>query len=276
MLDRAMPRALPIFWINLASRTDRRAYMERQFERLGLAAERIEATTVADLLSARVAAATDGRATWPMMPVEVAALESHRGVWRLIAERQLGAAAIFEDDVVLHDSFPPLMTQDLLARCRTELLKLETTRVPTHLSHPEAALSREFTVRRLLGTTIGAGAYVIGASLALRMLDDPRSARMEVDRYLFGRGGPHLFGTGARQVFPAPCIQLSILGQRNEGRSDLEAAREDRHNLRQTKLAALRQRATLLPHAVRLALALAREPAAALRGRGHIPYVGDT
>ena len=40
---------MDIYYINLARRTDRRDFMEAQFQKLGLAATRIEAVTPADI-----------------------------------------------------------------------------------------------------------------------------------------------------------------------------------------------------------------------------------
>ncbi len=47
---------IPVYYINVASRVDRRQFMEEQFARLGIAAERVDAVTPLEVSDARMAA----------------------------------------------------------------------------------------------------------------------------------------------------------------------------------------------------------------------------
>src|SRR5207249_2273941 len=105
-LERSARMALPVFYINVASRLDRRRFMEAQFASLGLSAERIEAATPSEISEPdRRAWCDPSRATW-MTEGEFACNLSHLRAWALILERGLTHALILEDDAVLSASLP--------------------------------------------------------------------------------------------------------------------------------------------------------------------------
>jgi len=94
---------IPVYYINLAPRTDRRQFMEEQFSRLGIVAERIDAVTIADVGETRMALHADPRNPWAMTRVEVACGMSHEKAWRHMLDAGREFALILEDDAVLGD-----------------------------------------------------------------------------------------------------------------------------------------------------------------------------
>ena len=261
----------PIFYINLDTRPDRRAFMEGQFARLGLTAQRIEAATPADVPPEVIEHGTGRSNPWPMTSGELAVSYSHRRFWEALIASGQPSALVLEDDTVLHPTLPALLSSGPLRRCDTGLLRLETTGNPVHVGTHGVRLTEGLTAHRLLGNTYGSAAYMLNAALAARMLRDPRWNRVEIDRYLFGRGGPHLFASRVKQVVPAPCIQLNFVEPGGTARSDVIAGRIEREARPLGRIARLRRDATLIPYVANLGARLLLDPTALRRGRHPTP-----
>lgn len=219
---------LPIYYTNVARRTDRRGFMEGQFQKLGLTAERIDAITpdrIAPELLARHCGGGAGRHS----PGDLACNLSHQLAWRALLASGAPAAVVFEDDGLLSPRLPAFLgrlEQDLPPGA--DLIKLETFHKATRLATRDALQLGDFTLRRLIGTHLGACGYVITRRMAQAALADPRLNDVIVDAYLFARNGPSVYRRRVYQVLPALSVQLS----RDPGRrkdslasSDLEAPR---------------------------------------------------
>lgn len=223
---------IPVYYINLSSRTDRRQFMEEQFARLGIVAERIDAVTIADVSDARIGSSM-------MAPVEIACTMSHEKVWRLLGKSQ-PLALVLEDDVVLGDGLKSLLAPSVYAGIGAQLVKLETTYEPIRLGHAKRTVGR-FAIRQLLATHMCTGAYVISAAMARHALADPRMWAMTIDNYLFSRNGPVIPSRGLLQVDPAPTIQLMYY----RGNKPQQTAHSDIEGGRARQQAAGRWRSTL-------------------------------
>src|SRR4051812_45910540 len=99
----------PIYYINLANRPERRDFMERQFARLGLVAQRIEAATVADVPADAISWGGHPHNPWPMMPGELPVNYSHRKFWQALVASGALSAVILEDDAVMDDTLPAIL-----------------------------------------------------------------------------------------------------------------------------------------------------------------------
>lgn len=221
---------IPVYYINLAPRTDRRQFMEEQFSRLGIVAERIDAVTIADVGETRMALHADPRNPWAMTRVEVACGMSHEKAWRHMLDAGREFALILEDDAVLGDGVTAFLDPAFTTDLRPDLVRLETMYERVRLGRAVRVVDGRFGVRRLLASHMGAAAYIISAGMARRALADPRLPRMTVDRYLFSRGGPIIPHRGLYQVEPAPAVQLEhYRGARppSAERSDLKRDRDN-------------------------------------------------
>lgn len=198
----------PVFYINLASRADRRLFMEEQFERLGIDAERIEAVRAADVEDAAMVPHLDNDNPWALSRVEVACGLSHAMAWQRLLDEGHPSALILEDDVVLGDALPAFLVPSATAALGADLIKLETFNEQIRVGRTAALIAGRFAVRTLLASHMGAGAYIISADMARRALADPAFRQMSVDRYLFCRGGPIVPSASVYQVDPAPTVQL--------------------------------------------------------------------
>ena len=141
---------LPIFYINMASRPDRRQHVERQLVAHGLTATRIDAVTPADFQLSPDS---------PLSSGELGCSRSHQKIWRLMVENNIAAALILEDDVLLADEVPALLADPSLLAGGVEAIQLETrgfTR-PCRLS-PSSSTRRSMAgvaPARATSTTIG-------------------------------------------------------------------------------------------------------------------------
>ncbi len=269
---------LPVYYINLARRTGRRAFMERQFEALGIAAIRVDATTP-ERLPATLLDRYGGPDAPRHSPVELACNYTHQVAWSAFLAGTAPAAVIFEDDGLLSPRLPTLL--HLLASGLprgVDLLKLETCGHGTRLGRDREVHVGDFVLRRLVGSHFGTCGYVISRKAAEMALADPTLADALIDEYLFSRNGPTIYRTRVYQVTPALSRQLAgDPGRRDEplATSDLAQLRKvgmDNQGGGRARWLHLRQnaRAGLLD-----ALYFHREWRALLGRRHPVPFAAD-
>lgn len=198
---------IPVYYINLASRPDRRQFMEEQFERLGIVAERVDAVTAAQVDDARMSLHADASDPMTMARVEVACTMSHEKAWKLSIAAKHPLTLVMEDDLVIGDGLKPLLDPALYTKLGVELVKLETTYEPVRIGRALRKVGR-FEIAQLLASHIGTGAYIISDDMARRTLSAPGLRKMSIDRYLFSRNGPVIPSRGLLQASPAPTVQL--------------------------------------------------------------------
>lgn len=220
---------LPIFYINIAARADRRAFMEDQFQALGLQAERVAAVLPPEVPPELAARGRPILGDRRLSPAEFACNLSHQMVWREIVGRQLPAALILEDDGVLSSDLPEFI--DHLGSklpSGVDVLKLETFLGNIRLSRKQVLRVGRFTARRLGSTHYGCCGYIISDRAAQWLLSARTLNDLTVDAYLFGRHGPGLYRFQIYQVVPALTIQLSKSEQRQSSvaASDLTPGRK--------------------------------------------------
>ena len=259
MVHRTMPApSLPIYYINLTSRVDRREHMETALAQLGLIGERIEAVT-------RDSVPRDLHTGVP--PSYAASRLSHVSAWQRLIDSGAPAAIVLEDDVVFAPSFVDFIDPAVTA-LGADLIKLETFRRPILLGAKSLAVGPSSKVRELQSSHFGAAAYLISAGAARRALTEPSLSRLHTDRFLFGRGGPHLLRRKVLQADPAPCVQLMLV----KGHSRTATASSD--------LASSGDRTTYrlgahAGHFGRLLNLAIRDPGAVVRPRRNIAFAGD-
>lgn len=218
-----------IYYINLAVRTDRRAFMEAQFSALGLFANRIEAVTPADLSGEeRTRYCNPRRAHW-LQPTELACSRSHLRAMQAIVRSGAPYAVILEDDVTLSKLLPGFLAQFDATPPPFDLVRLETDGRPLRLKPGSDGALGGVTFRLPASGTAGAGGYLIsnsGARMTLaskRMLERPSD---EVMFYPYDRLAKRL---SARHCEPGLCIQNYLLGERqthSTSLSDLSGERD--------------------------------------------------
>jgi len=270
---------IPVYYINLGTRPDRRQFMEQQFTRMGIVAERIEAATIADVAEARMAPHADRRNPLAMTRVEVACVMSHEKAWRRMLEAGQPFALVLEDDTVLGDGVKAFLEPGLYDGLQPELLKLETFYDRVRLGRPVRHVAGRFGVHQLLASHLGTAAYIISATMARRALADPRLWLMSVDRYLFTREGPIIPHRGLYQADPAPVVQLEFYrgdGSIEAARSDLKQDRDNyRIGLKPPLAYRWRDSLNRLAYTLRLLVHILPDPVARQQKRREVPFERD-
>jgi glycosyl transferase, family 25 len=247
-------RHLPVYYINLASRPDRRAFMEEQFVRLGIAAERIEAVTSVEVEEAKRGVDRD-----TLFGAELACALSHQRAWRLMLERGQAAALILEDDVILGASVKSVLSSRLVEELAAGVLRIERSPRNVALGRTRGVIGR-FAARTLLSTDYGSAAYVISDWLARRALLDRRIDRMSIDGYLFMRGSPIFPSRHILQLDPAPAQQLYHSREAvSAADSDLATDRGRRLGQRRSWFTRLRTAIRDIPYGARATILTLRE-----------------
>lgn len=183
--------------INLARETARMAFMQTQLTALGIAFDRLEATTPTTLTPDANAPYWTG---WqrPMRTTEMAALASHRSAWQRVVDEKT-PMLILEDDAVLHAETATFLTQ-IEPLSDAELVTLETRgrrKLIAKTSHPSAPMHRLWQDRT------GAAAYVLHPSGARKLLDHVSTAPGLADGILCAA-----YNVTAWQAVPALAVQL--------------------------------------------------------------------
>jgi glycosyl transferase family 25 len=207
---------LPIFYINMASRPDRRQHVEQQLTALKLTATRVDAVTPADFQLPPGS---------PLSPGELGCSRSHQKIWQLLVEQNIAAALILEDDVLLADEVPALLADPTLLAGGVEAIQLETRGYTKALVGPDVATAVPGVSRnRLMSSSLGSAAYIMTAELARRLLARPDVDRLALDHLLFGWAGELCYDARIFQTLPALAIQLdqTVDGRRGAGKSDLD------------------------------------------------------
>lgn len=268
------PPQVPIYYINLASRPDRRAFMEEQFDQLGIVATRVDAVTMDEVPAELVAYHASPDSMWRSNPGDLACGLSHQRMWSLIAGAGHREVMILEDDAVLTPAFLDFLAPGVLERVGADLIKLETTRESIQLGTPCVQVGGT-TLRELCSSHMGSAAYLISLDAVLKSLNSPLRREVSVDRLLFGRGGAHLLRSRILQASPSPSIQLNRVDEMvSAASSDIHVTRMAAPSRKYLRDVAGRTQLQL-DHVARLLRLARRDPQAAFSRRVTVPFAGD-
>ena len=214
---------LPIYFINLASRLDRRAFIESQLNRLGLAAKRIEALPSGD-------PAIDPRAGIYLGPAEAACAASHLICWRalLAAPGSPEWALVLEDDGILSEALPSFLEEFLAAATDipADALQLEVRRRPVRVLPHTLTLPSGRALAPFRSTREGGACYLISRRAVTTLLARDDLFYQPIDLTIFRPfHGP---GQSIRTLLADPglCMQLDEIGSASgRSRSDVAASR---------------------------------------------------
>jgi GR25 family glycosyltransferase involved in LPS biosynthesis len=265
-------QTIPVYYINLASRPDRRAFMERQFTELGILAERIEAVRMDEVPRDLLEWHKTTHSLWRMTEGDLACGFSHQRCWERLLESGAPAALILEDDAQLTTPVLDFLDPELARRLGADLLKLETFHSPVKLGSLSQHVGTT-ELRELCSSQMGGAAYILTRDAAQRSLASALRNQMGIDRFLFGRGGYHLLRSRVLQAIPSPCIQIDKLDAASRlGESNIATTRTREPNRPARDLGAVL--GLQLDHVGRL-IQLARRDLPALRGaRVVVPFAG--
>lgn len=192
-----------IFYINLDRRTDRRRYMEAQFESFGLTAERILATTPSDISAADLAPMTLEDARRRLAPTEIATSISHQRAWRRMLDDGDAHALILEDDCELSPRLPAFLAEFDRQGGFPGLVRLETRLRYQVLARRAARTVLGIRLHQPFTWEWGTAAYVISADEARRVLASEHRFDRPVDDMLLAPTSQLRDGSRILQAVPA-------------------------------------------------------------------------
>ena len=193
-----------VFYINLDRVPERRAFMETQFAKAGVPnAIRFSA------VDARQAEALTGNryvpgvgTRWGLKQSEIACFESHRAVWQRVVDKNLKAAAIFEDDVDMSSQMGPVIENLLDHSSGFDFVKLDYS--PRSLRFGAETSIGGISVRPMLEMAPSAAAYVLSNAGCRKLLAWSHQYSDHLDDFVsIPRPDWRMF-----QVFPAVGVQM--------------------------------------------------------------------
>lgn len=203
---------IPIFYINLAARPDRRAFMESQFQKLGLEAQRIEAVTPAELTAEQRDAYCNPARLYSMTERQYCCNLSHAQAWRALLESGVSTGLILEDDVILSSSLPRFLSALPIENLRFDIIRIETWPAdPKRYRAADCWILPDIGLRECLSWDAGAAGYLAANEAAARLIDEPDLNVLLVDTLLFNPFGKVGRSLSVRHVDPGLCIQLMRL-----------------------------------------------------------------
>jgi glycosyl transferase family 25 len=217
---------LRAWYINLASRPDRRDATERQLAGLGIEGERVDAVLFDDLPPDLQTRYAEISGTARLGRREFANAVSHLDAYGRFLATDERYALILEDDIILSTALPALLAR-IEARPETiDLLRLETFGNPQQLSTRPLETIGDYGLHTLHGWAWGAAAYVISRDAARRLCEHPLTLAGVIDRVLYRPHRTHIEPLIRRQLLPALAIQDDRLpGREWGGDSDIKATR---------------------------------------------------
>ena len=212
---------LPIYYINLASRSDRREYMDEKLGNLGLKGCRVEAVTPADISVGDLDLYCNPARAKFLRPNELACTLSHERAWQMMISAGDDRALILEDDVELSRLLPAFLAE--AGSIDFDLIRVETTGNATRVFPILQTGASGVAIRPFRSTPMGSAGYVIRASAAQRILGSRALRVLHTDLALYSPFDEP--GSLLSRVLcdPAMCRQLNMTDQKTTeiARSDI-------------------------------------------------------
>ncbi|WP_436863251.1 glycosyltransferase family 25 protein [Acinetobacter haemolyticus] len=199
------------FVISLKSASDRRAHIQEQFGDKQIPFQFFDAIEPSQIKSQAEKINFTIR-QGDLTQNEVACLMSHVSLWQKVVDEKISAIAIFEDDVHLsHNAELFLKDSSWL---QFDIIKLEKSykSVILDLAKFQVFNNKEFVLRRLRKSHLGAAGYILSYRGAVALLEYLKNQNTldHIDQIVF-RKYIHEGDLGIYQLNPTLCIQDYIL-----------------------------------------------------------------
>jgi len=216
---------IPIFWINLDRRLDRRTRMTNLLK--DLPSTRVTAIEGSSLTNTEVDSLFSSERKYQLSKNEAGCILSHREIWRTMLAKDIDVACILEDDVELSPDFPFFMRSTDWLPEAFDVIKVETMMAPVFLSRQRRpALSRE--LRRLRSPHFGTAGYIVSAQGAAKLLQLTKQPDRALDDLMFQITLEANSEITVLQMLPALCAQDFVISD-TPSSSDIS---NDRQSLR--------------------------------------------
>jgi glycosyl transferase family 25 len=199
---------LPILYINLEQRPDRRAFMEGQFARLGLTATRIAAATPAEVtLDQRDRYCNPRRYRW-MSPAAFACSLSHLKALASLLETGAPLGLILEDDAELSSRLPAVLAAMEQSPPRFDIIRIEANPYPVRLQSAVRGSIAGVDLHNAASWAVGSAGYLASRRAATHIAAGDELFRNPVDEALFNPYRPLGRALSIAHCDPGLCIQL--------------------------------------------------------------------
>lgn len=195
------------FYINLDRRTDRRAFMEQQLAEIGLSAERLPAITPDMFRDDDFISTSLHEARCELSEVEIAISLSHFAIWKRMLAKGDRHVLVMEDDLRLSPLLPGFLSGFVSRNVDLSVLRLETQLSRVLISHRAQPAPAGLSFHDPLSFEGGAGAYIISAEHARRVIESPRRFLLPLDDMLFSPKTPVRVPNGRLKV-AVPALAL--------------------------------------------------------------------
>lgn len=201
------------FFINLDRHPERRAFLEAQLQKAGIAAERVSGVDGNDV-PPELAGYYDlaSRSRDALRPNEIGCHASHMLIWKIIVERNLDYALVLEDDATLPSDLEETLDEIVRAMPRTWDLVRLCNRSKASI-RPLAPLPGGGHLVRYSRVPLGSAAYLVSKDGARKLLL-PRVVRSPLDKEI---SQSWLFDLDLYGVAPNPIFQERIALQSTIG-----------------------------------------------------------
>lgn len=202
---------MQIYLINLDRHALRLRRMEQELE--GLAFQRIAAVDGQTLPGPAWRDHSRPPSRENLSRSEHACVLSHRAAWLEFLAGAESFACVLEDDVHLSVDFRRFISAAGWLPGDCDLMKIETTRQPVYVARAERdCLGRQAAV--LLSLHYGTGGYIVSRQGAAELIARTAVVERPADWVLFHEEA--LRRRTVYQLYPALCVQASVLGRRAE------------------------------------------------------------
>jgi glycosyl transferase family 25 len=194
--------------INLDRSPQRLAWMQAEFDRLGLQFERVTAIDGRDLSGADMERHARPRLDGEIWtPPEVACFLSHRKCWQIVADGDAEYCAIFEDDIHVGPEVAPLVSDPCWIPAGADLVKMEAPTEELHQGAP-GNIGRRHRLYPSGENWVGSAGYILSKRLARRLME-VEALDCTVDQFLFDN---KLASRGfvSHEIRPGICIQATV------------------------------------------------------------------
>lgn len=193
-----------IFYINLDRVPERRAFMDSEFQKIGLDGairfSAVDAKAEGTLSGAGFRQGIGDR--WALPKSAIACFESHRAVWKLAMDHGVDVALIMEDDMVMSSELPPTLDALFNAANDFDVVKIDHSPAPVRFG-PISRMNG-IDLRPIQKAAPSAGAYVVSRGGLEKLLARSEEYGDTLDDFLYTPQKEwQMF-----QVFPAVSAQL--------------------------------------------------------------------
>lgn len=196
------------YLINLDRSPQRLAHMRETFAGLGLDFVRVPAVDGRQLDEGELNGRLSGNGRFYRLgPGEVGCFLSHRRFWEIVSAGDDDYAAVFEDDIHLSQVAKEVLPRSDWIPADADIVKLETTVVPTLVDRVPKHIVADRRIVRLRGNHTGTAGYIISRDGARKLLSMSEMFADPVDQFMFNVDLPAFRKLTIYQIEPALCAQ---------------------------------------------------------------------